>query len=193
MTKRLAWALILSLVVTACVAHEKAGDQAAALGDWSAALAHYGQALAKEPDSPELKEKYERARREAVADAYKKAQACAAAGDWSCAVGEADFALQVDSGNREVAAFRADAARAGLKAEVRGRPVQELARELIGIAAEGLRRRERLSGGFVDERTYLVDLEEIAESGITPAERLLERYHGPWGGDVSRVYEEFAY
>jgi glutamate--cysteine ligase len=89
--------------------------------------------------------------------------------------------------------LRDDAARVGLKAEVRGRPLQEVAREVIGIAREGLRRRERLSGGFVDERTYLADLEEIAETGTTPAERLLERYHGPWGGDVRRVYEEFAY
>ncbi|MBN1210694.1 MAG: hypothetical protein JXB05_37950 [Myxococcaceae bacterium] len=109
--KRLGWALIVALAMTACIAHEKSGDQAAALGNWEAALNHYGQALANEPDSPELKAKYEHAKREAVADAYKKAQACAAAGDWSCAVGEADFALKVDGGNAEIASFRANAAR----------------------------------------------------------------------------------
>jgi tetratricopeptide (TPR) repeat protein len=98
-------------MLTACIAHEKSGDQAAAVGNWEAALNHYGQALANEPDSPELKAKYEHARREAVADAYRKAQACAAAGDWSCAVGEADFALKVDGGNAEIASFRANAAR----------------------------------------------------------------------------------
>ena len=89
--------------------------------------------------------------------------------------------------------LRADAARVGLKTEVVGRPLQAVARDLIAIARGGLKRRERLSGGMVDETGYLRELEEIAETGITPAERLLERYHGPWGGDVRRVFDEFAY
>ncbi len=111
MMKRWACALLMALVMAACVAHEKVGDKAAAVGDWETALNAYGQALADDPSKPELKEKYERAKREAVADAYKKAQACASAGDWKCAVGEADFALKVDGGNSEIAAFRATAAR----------------------------------------------------------------------------------
>lgn len=111
MMKRWACALLMALVMAACVAHEKVGDKAAAVGDWETALNAYGQALADDPNKPELKEKYERAKREAVADAYKKAQACASAGDWKCAVGEADFALKVDGGNAEIAAFRASAAR----------------------------------------------------------------------------------
>ena len=45
----------------------------------------------------------------------------------------------------------------------------------------------------MDETGYLSDLDEIAESGITPAERLLELYNGPWNGDVRRVFEDFAY
>jgi glutamate--cysteine ligase len=89
--------------------------------------------------------------------------------------------------------LRADAARTGLKGEVAGRPIQEVARELVDIARHGLRRRARFSGGLVDETGYLSELEEIAETGITPAERLLDLYHGPWKGDVTRVYEEFAY
>jgi glutamate--cysteine ligase len=89
--------------------------------------------------------------------------------------------------------LRADAARTGLKGEVAGRPVQQVAEELVDIARHGLRRRARFSGGLVDETGYLSELEEIAECGITPAERLLERYHGAWQGDVTRAYEEFAY
>jgi glutamate--cysteine ligase len=30
-------------------------------------------------------------------------------------------------------------------------------------------------------------------SGMTFADRLLEKYHGEWGGDVSRVYDEFSF
>ena len=29
--------------------------------------------------------------------------------------------------------------------------------------------------------------------GKTPAERLLERYHGEWGGDITRIYEEESF
>ena len=89
--------------------------------------------------------------------------------------------------------LRADAARVGLKAVVAGRPLQDVARDLVGIARGGLRRRQRLSGGFVDETGYLAELDAIVETGVTPAERLLELYHGPWAGDVTRAFAELAY
>ena len=44
-----------------------------------------------------------------------------------------------------------------------------------------------------DETAYLTPLDEIAESGITPAERLLELYSGPWRGEVRNVFDEAAY
>lgn len=111
MTKRLAWGLLMALVLAACVAHEKAGDQAAALGDWRSAYGAYSAALAKEPESAVLKEKYANAKARASADAYQKAQACAAGGDWGCALGEAEFALELDGGNPQIASFRANAAK----------------------------------------------------------------------------------
>lgn len=91
------------------------------------------------------------------------------------------------------AKLRADVARTGLKGTVAGRPIQQVAEELLDIARHGLRRRQRFSGGMVDETGYLSELEEIAESGITPAEKLLSLYNGRWEGDVTRVYAEFAY
>jgi gamma-glutamylcysteine synthetase len=89
-------------------------------------------------------------------------------------------------------AVRRDVARRGLKAEVAGRPVRDVARDMLAIARAGLKARNRLSGGLVDETGYLSELQEIAASGITPAERLLELYNGAWAGDVSRVFEDFA-
>ena len=89
--------------------------------------------------------------------------------------------------------LRADVARVGLKAEIAGRTVQDVAKDMLAIAREGLKRRNRLSGGLVDESGYLGELDEIAASGITPAERLLELYNGPWAGDVGKVFDSFAY
>jgi glutamate--cysteine ligase len=89
--------------------------------------------------------------------------------------------------------LRADVARLGLKAQIAGRSVQDVAIDMLAIARGGLKRRNQLSAGMVDESNYLSELDEIAASGITPAERLLELYHGPWKGDASKVFESFAY
>ena len=97
------------------------------------------------------------------------------------------------AGTRNHERLRADVARVGLKAEIAGRTVQDVARDMLAIAREGLKRRRRLSGGMVDETGYLAELDAIAESGRTPAERLLECYNGLWQGDAGRVFEDFAY
>ena len=89
--------------------------------------------------------------------------------------------------------LRRDVTRLGLKAEVAGRSVRDIAVDMVAIAKQGLKSRARFSGGMVDERGYLSELEDIADSGITPADRLLELYHGEWQGDVSRMYRDFAY
>jgi len=89
--------------------------------------------------------------------------------------------------------LRRDVTRLGLKAEVAGRSVRDIAVDMVAIAREGLKNRARFSGGMVDERGYLSELEDIADSGLTPADRLLALYHGEWQGDVSRMYRDFAY
>jgi glutamate--cysteine ligase len=89
--------------------------------------------------------------------------------------------------------LRADAARTGLKGQVAGRPVRAVAQDLLTIAREGLRRRGRGRDGLADETSYLNPLDEIAESGLTLADRLLELYHGPWRGEVRNVFDEMAY
>jgi glutamate--cysteine ligase len=91
--------------------------------------------------------------------------------------------------------LRHDAARVGLRAVVRGRPLRDVARDVLGIAEAGLRARARSgSGGMVpDETHFLGALHEIVSSGQTPADELLARYRGAWGGDLSRIYREYSY
>ena len=89
--------------------------------------------------------------------------------------------------------LRRDVTRLGLKAEVGGRTVRDIAVDMVAIAKQGLKNRARFSGGMVDERGYLSELEDIADSGVTPAERLLELYKGDWQGDLTRLYRDFAY
>jgi glutamate--cysteine ligase len=61
--------------------------------------------------------------------------------------------------------LRRDVTRLGLKAEVAGRSVRDIAVDMVDIARHGLKNRAKFSGGMVDERGYLSELEDIADSG----------------------------
>jgi len=74
-----------------------------------------------------------------------------------------------------------------------GRDLQALAKDVLAIARSGLKARGKLSTSGDDETGFLSELDEIAESGMTPAETLLEHYHGAWGGRIEPVFEEMAY
>ncbi|WP_137046200.1 glutamate--cysteine ligase [Pseudolabrys sp. FHR47] len=89
--------------------------------------------------------------------------------------------------------LRDDVPRLGFRAEIRGRNVLTLAQETLRIAARGLARRKRLDRNGRDETRYLRPLEESVARGITPAEELLEKFHGEWGGNVDRIYDEYMY
>src|SRR5688572_8539104 len=65
----------------------------------------------------------------------------------------------------------------------RGRTFQELGQRILDIASDGLSARARLNGAGDSEQGYLDPLREIVASGKSPAEVLLERYHGAWRGD----------
>lgn len=94
---------------------------------------------------------------------------------------KAAFALVRDWTAAEVSALRAEVPRTALRARIRGRSVQDVARDMLAIARQGLRAR-----GLGEER-YLDPLDEIAASGVTLAERWLLRVEREWGGDVRPV------
>ena len=65
--------------------------------------------------------------------------------------------------------------------------------ETLQLARKGLVRRKRLDRNGRDETRYLRPLQEIVARGITPAEEMLAKYHGPWNGSVDPIYDEYAY
>jgi glutamate--cysteine ligase len=74
-----------------------------------------------------------------------------------------------------------------------GGTVHDLARTVLDIASAGLTRRARLNSAGDNESGFLDPLNEIVASGRTPAERMLDRYHGDWHGDVSKIYSEMSF
>jgi glutamate--cysteine ligase len=89
--------------------------------------------------------------------------------------------------------LRDEVPRLGLKAEIRGRSLLDIARQCVDLAHAGLKRRNRLNARGDDETRYLAPLVEIVERGTTPAEVLLAEVAGPWGGNLDRVFTEYAY
>ena len=92
-------------------------------------------------------------------------------------------------------ALRVAASVDGLQARVAGLSMHDLAREALAIAEAGLKARARAgAGGMLPDETHFLDtLRESVESGQTPADELLARYHGEWQGDLGRIYAEYSY
>jgi glutamate--cysteine ligase len=68
--------------------------------------------------------------------------------------------------------------RLGLKTPLGRHTLRELAVEVLAIAREGLVRQQGATGSGHDETLLLDGIADIAESGVTLAERLLSRWHG---------------
>jgi glutamate--cysteine ligase len=74
-----------------------------------------------------------------------------------------------------------------------GGTMHDLARRVLEVASEGLSRRARLNSAGDNEGGFLDPLREVVATGVTPADRLLDKYSNEWNGDVSRIYEEFSF
>jgi glutamate--cysteine ligase len=101
--------------------------------------------------------------------------------------------LIADWTTAEREAMRAEVPRLGLDARIRSRTLRDVALEVLDFAREGLHRRARRSQGGEDETHFLDTLFSIAGSGRTPAAEMLEDFNTRWAGDISQVYEEYAY
>ncbi len=89
--------------------------------------------------------------------------------------------------------LRAEVPRLGLKAEIAGRPLREVARDVLALSRAGLARRAVRDAAGADETRYLDPLERIVASGRTPAEEALDQYRGAWGGSVEPAFRECVF
>jgi len=74
-----------------------------------------------------------------------------------------------------------------------GQTLKDLAAEILDISSAGLTARNRLNTSGDNESGFLDPLREVVAKGKSPAAQLLERYHGEWNGDVSRIYDEMSF
>jgi glutamate--cysteine ligase len=74
-----------------------------------------------------------------------------------------------------------------------GDSMGELAGRVVDLAAAGLTNRAEINNAGDNEGGFLDPLRDVVASGLTPADRLLAKYHGEWHGDVSHIYEEYSF
>ena len=113
--------------------------------------------------------------------------------DQSALDGAWDLVKGWDAETREE--LRIAASTHGLQAEVGGLKMHDLAREAVALSEAGLKARARPgAGGLVPDETHFLNaLRDSIETGRVPADDLLADYHGPWNGDLSRIYAEYSY
>ena len=89
--------------------------------------------------------------------------------------------------------LRDDAAHYGLKAQIGGTSVRDIALEIIAISREGLKRRARAGAMAVDETHFLAPLQSIAESGVTMGEYSAHHFAAELNGDLRKFLADSSY
>ncbi|WP_010665360.1 glutamate--cysteine ligase [Marinilabilia salmonicolor] len=84
--------------------------------------------------------------------------------------------------------MRSGVPKQGLNASAKNLKIRDIALQMLRISETGLSRRSKKLG-IEDEGQYLVPIMEIAESGVTQAERHLQKYKTEWNGDLSRLMQ----
>jgi glutamate--cysteine ligase len=80
-----------------------------------------------------------------------------------------------------------------LAASIQGRGVRDIAIDVLKLSRAGLTRRKRLDSNGKDETRYLDVLDARLARGTTPAQELLDKFHGEWRGSVDPIYDEQAF
>ena len=86
-----------------------------------------------------------------------------------------------------------DSHRHALAARVRRFSLLDLAKELMQIAWEGLRRQGVLNENAEDETIYLKPLKDLLFQGKCPADLLVEKWEGELKHDIKKLIEYSAY
>ncbi len=89
--------------------------------------------------------------------------------------------------------LRDEVPRLALKTPFGNGTVGDISRDILQIAHEGLSRRDRVDAAGLNEAHFLNPLFQIAESRLTPAEKLLDAYQRLWQGSVDPIFQEYTY
>lgn len=102
-----------------------------------------------------------------------------------------DMVKDWSAGERQ--AMRDAVPRQGFHTPFRGGTVHDLARRMLEISAEGLKRRAALDGAGMSEDGFIAPLRELVGRKYTRAEEMLRNYHGPWNRDLAPLFTAYNF
>lgn len=88
--------------------------------------------------------------------------------------------------------LRREVPRLALKTPFRAGTLMDIARQAVEISRSGLKARGKLNWEGADESVFLRPLDYTLKTGKTPAERMLDLYHGEWQGDITRLFRDYG-
>ncbi|VAV87125.1 Glutamate--cysteine ligase [hydrothermal vent metagenome] len=106
---------------------------------------------------------------------------------------DAAWDLVKDWNAAEREGLRRTAPTIGLRAPFRNTNLQAIAKQVLALSHQGLSARQQQNSYGENESLFLAEMEQIAQTGITPAEQLLKKYHGEWAQDLDCIFNETAY
>jgi glutamate--cysteine ligase len=106
---------------------------------------------------------------------------------------DAAWDMVKDWTTEERQAMRDSVPRLAFNTPFRGRTVGDLAREMLDISVEGLRRRANHDAIGTTEEGFLQPLRDLIERGYTRSEELLRLYEGEWKRDLNRLFGAYNF
>ena len=104
-----------------------------------------------------------------------------------------DLCKDWDAETRE--ALRVAASEDGVSAKVGSISMLDISREALKISQSGLAARARQgAGGMIPDETHFLNaVQEVVDTGRSPACELIEKFNGEWDGNLDRIYAEYSY
>ena len=93
----------------------------------------------------------------------------------------------------EISQLNKDVQKYGLKSKIRGKTIQHICLEILNLSKKGLKLRNCLNKNKDNEEHFLNTLIEIANSGITPAERLINEYVNKNNNCSNKIFLDNSY
>ena len=93
----------------------------------------------------------------------------------------------------DVMSARLSVAKDGLRGKLGKQNVYDIAAKTLDLASKGLLRRAIVDDDGNDETGFLQPLRTVISSQQTPAEVMLEKYHGVWERNIDQVFTSNQY
>ena len=93
----------------------------------------------------------------------------------------------------EIYQLNKDVQKYGLKSKLRGKKIQNICIEILKLAQKGLSLRNYLNKNKKNEEHFLNTLFDIANSGLTPAEELINEYVDKNNNCSDKIFVDNSY